>query len=83
MNSQSGLKSYKGFTGSLLLDFDYKIYYGYILDIPMEVKYESDTKEELQAEFEDAVDYYIKISGYDLLINEIKKMEERDDSSNG
>lgn len=79
MNSQSGLRSYKGFTGSLFLDFEYKIYYGYILDIPIEIRYESETKDELQQEFEDAVDYYIKISGYDLLIKDIKTMENRND----
>lgn len=79
MNMQNGLTSYKNFVGSMLLDFEYKVYYGYIVGIPLEIRYESETKEGLQAEFEDAVDYYIKITGYDTLIQEVKDMEKRDD----
>lgn len=63
MNQGTKLIPYKNYIGNILLDFDNKIYYGYIQDIDVEIMYEGQTLEDLQEDFESCVDEYMRMLG--------------------
>lgn len=66
------LKPYKGYTGNIELDFEHRLYYGFIQDIPMQMMFESPTLIGLQEDFESCVDEYIRISGIEETITMIE-----------
>ncbi len=53
--------SYKGFTGSVEYDEEYKIYHGKLLDIKDLVLYEGHSLEELKNDFHEAIDRHIEL----------------------
>lgn len=61
MNQGRSLKPYKEYIGNILLDFENKVYYGFIQDIGFEMMYDAETLDELQDEFEGCVDEYLAI----------------------
>lgn len=63
MNQGTKLIPYKNYVGNILLDFNTKVYYGYIQDIDFEMMYEGTTLEELQEDFESCVDEYLRMLG--------------------
>ncbi len=70
------LKPYKGYVGNIKLDFENKVYYGYIQDISMEMIYDAETLEDLQEEFEMCVNEYLRMSGIEdrlIIINKENK----------
>ena len=75
MNQGTTLKPYKGYTGNIKLDFENKVYYGYVQDIPMEMIYDADTLEDLQSEFEQCVDEYMRISGIAIQMDYINRKD--------
>ena len=52
---------YRGFTGSINYDFDDKIHYGKILDIPDKIAYHANSVIELWERFQNNVDHYINL----------------------
>lgn len=53
--------TYKGFTGSLEYDEEYKIYHGKLLEIKDLVLYEGHNLKELNNDFREAIDRHIEL----------------------
>lgn len=65
--NQLSLSPYKGFVGTITIDFETKTYHGSIQGTQFEVDYEADSVEKLQDQFEQSVDWYINKLGEENL----------------
>ena len=65
--NQLSLSPYKGFVGSINVNFETRTYYGSIQGTRFEVEYEADSVEKLQDQFEQSVDWYIDKLGEENL----------------
>lgn len=63
MNQGFKLTPYKGYIGSVIAEVELGYYRGTVLDVQVPVEYEADSLDELQDEFESAVDEYLRIVG--------------------
>lgn len=63
MNQGFRLKPHKNYIGSVNAEVEQGYYWGVILDIPVSIEYTAETLEELQEEFDAAVDEYLRIVG--------------------
>lgn len=63
MNQGFRLKPHKNYIGSVNAEVEKGYYWGVILDIPVSIEYTAETLEELQEEFDAAVDEYLRIVG--------------------
>jgi len=79
MNQGRRLTPYKNYVGSVSLDFVNKVYYGKIMDIPLDMTYDAETLDELQSEFESTVDEYLKMTGINDLYEKIEQDENYQD----
>lgn len=67
MNQGFKLKPHKGYIGSVIAEVELGYYWGVILDVAVPIEYESDSLEDLQDEFESAVEEYLRLVGIDNL----------------
>lgn len=63
MNQGFRLKPHKNYIGSVNAEVEKGYYWGVILDIPVSIEYTAETLEDLQEEFDAAVDEYLRIVG--------------------
>lgn len=63
MNQGFKLTPYKGYIGSVIAEVELGYYRGTVLDVQVPVEYEADSLDELQDEFEGAVDEYLRLVG--------------------
>lgn len=63
MNQGFKLKPHKNYIGSVNAEVEKGYYWGVILDIPVSIEYTAETLEDLQEEFDAAVDEYLRIVG--------------------
>lgn len=61
MNQGFKLKPHKGYIGSVIAEVELGYYWGTVLDVQVPVEYEADSLDNLQEEFESAVDEYLRI----------------------
>ena len=61
MNQGFQLKPHKGYIGSVIAEVELGYYWGTVLDVQVPVEYEADSLDNLQEEFESAVDEYLRI----------------------
>ena len=67
MNQGFKLKPHKGYIGSVIAEVELGYYWGTVLDTQVPIEYEADNLNDLQDEFESAVDEYLRIVGIDNL----------------
>ena len=63
MNQGFKLKPHKGYIGSVIAEVELGYYWGTVLDTQVPIEYEADNLNDLQDEFESAVDEYLRVVG--------------------
>lgn len=63
MNQGFRLKPHKGYIGSVNAEVELGYYWGTVMDVSISVEYQADTLEDLQYEFENAVEDYLRLVG--------------------
>ena len=63
MNQGFKLKPHKGYIGSVIAEVELGYYWGAVLDTQVPIEYEADNLNDLQDEFESAVDEYLRVVG--------------------